>query len=47
MAAVSVEIKKAFDTIYRNILFIKLYKYDIILNLIKSHFYNRKKSCQI
>ena len=47
IAAVFVDIKKAFDTIDHKILFIKLYKYGIrgqTLNLIKSYLYNRKQS---
>ena len=47
IAAVFVYIKKAFDTIYHKILFIKLYKYGIrgqTFNLIKSYLYNRKQS---
>ena len=47
IAAVFVDIKKAFDTIDHKILFIKLYKYGIrgqTLNLIKSYLYNKKQS---
>ena len=45
MAAVFVDIKKAFDTFDHNIIFIKLYKYGIrghTLNVMKSYLYNNK-----